>query len=509
MATVTDGAVTSDAGMVVGCGDTAGPGTVDEDARPARDCGTCGRAFTGKAGRVVDGKPVCPTCGNRLRPKVACEACGKPTARPRREAGGHALICEGCLNRGTHATCSLCRKHRKVAARDAEGRPSCAGCATDSPATHACPDCPATVPGRGTAPCVACSLKRLIARRLAAHANTVRPAWARSMYDAFRDWDGLPRDQYGVVRQAAAYAQFFAVVGAGCAGPGEVTQERLLELFGNEGLRRAITVVRFLVTNLSLSWSAAVPSDTAEGRRIEAVMAACDGRPWAADLRAYRRHLTESEPPLTLKTVRTYLTAAAGLLAMAKVGRASDLGERHARIYLLRKGGHRANLARFAAWLPATGGQALQVHRRRLRNLRQLERTTLREARRLLEALGAATDMRRGRALLAAAISRVFRVPLTRVLMLTQGDVFVKPDGGVALWPSTLMVALPPTMAASFRRFAAKVDLVFPGRNTAQPLSVAAVRHHLHPAEPRGVRGNGAVNGEGGPQPRPRTSKME
>ncbi len=70
---------------------TGGTGT----ASAARDCGACGRAFTGKAGRVVDGKPVCPTCGNRLRPKIACGACGRPTAQPRREAGSDALICRG------------------------------------------------------------------------------------------------------------------------------------------------------------------------------------------------------------------------------------------------------------------------------------------------------------------------------------------------------------------------------------------------------------------------------
>lgn len=34
-------------------------------AAAARGCGACGRTF-GKAGRVVDGKAVRPTCGSRL-----------------------------------------------------------------------------------------------------------------------------------------------------------------------------------------------------------------------------------------------------------------------------------------------------------------------------------------------------------------------------------------------------------------------------------------------------------
>ncbi len=86
-------------------------------------------------------------------------------------------------------------------------------------------------------------------------------------------------------------------------------------------------------------------------------------------------------------------------------------------------------------------------------------------------------DVRQGRALLAAAISRVHLVPLTRVLALTRHEVAAGPDGGMTLWPSTLALALPPAMAAGFRRFAAEGFLVFPGRNRAQPLSVTAARH--------------------------------
>lgn len=155
-----------------------------------------------------------------------------------------------------------------------------------------------------------------------------------------------------------------------------------------------------------------------------------------------------------------------------------DLTGRRARVYMMRKGGHRASLARFDAWLPTIGGQALQVHQKRVRNLRRLEPATLREVGRLLDALGAATDVRRGGALLAAAVSRVHLVLLTRVLALTRDEVASASGGGVTLWPATLALALPPAMAAGFRRFAAEGDLVFPGRNGAQPLSVTAARHH-------------------------------
>ena len=90
----------------------------------------------------------------------------------------------------------------------------------------ACLDCSKIVLEQGVVLCDARSFRRLIARRLAAQANLVRPAWERAIYDAFQHWDDLPRNQYGVDRQAAAYARVSAAIGVTCEGPGEVTHRR-------------------------------------------------------------------------------------------------------------------------------------------------------------------------------------------------------------------------------------------------------------------------------------------
>ena len=466
------------------------------DAAPeaTRDCGACGRPFAGKAGRVVDGRPVCPTCGNRLRPKVACAECGRPTARPRRRTPEGDLICEACLNRDTHATCKACRRHRPVAVRDGDGTPTCAGCAAAEPATRTCPDCGATVSGRGAAPCGPCSLKRLIARRAAECAPLVRPPWARALFEAFGAWPDLPRDRNAVARRMDAYARCFAEIGAGCAGPGEVTQARLLALLGNEGMRRNVLVVRFLAGRLGLTWDPATAEDAAERQRIEAKLDEHAGRPWGADLRAYHAHLAADD--VRPKTTRAYLAAAAGLLAGAGVARAAALEQAHVRLHLRRSPGNRANLARFVAWLPTTGGQGLSVGRRRETNLRRRERGVLQDARHLLEGLSATTHSPRGRALLAAAISRMYQLPLNRVLALGGDDATTAHDGGVTLRINGLAIALAPALAVSFRRFAAAGRLVFPGRNGAQPLSTVAVMHHTRHRAPGASSHEGASHAE-------------
>jgi hypothetical protein len=235
------------------------------------------------------------------------------------------------------------------------------------------------------------------------------------------------------------YARCFAAIGKGCAGPSDISQTRLLALFGNEGIRRNLLIIRFLAGHLAPAWDPAVAEDATERRRIEATLAADAGRPWAGDLQAYHAHLSASD--VRLKTVRAYLAAAAGLLAEAGVTRAAALEQAHIQRYLRRKPGHRANLGRFASWLPSVGGRRHDIEARRKSNPRQRERTVLRRARRLIEALNVATDARRGRALLAAAISVLHQLPLAKVLALRRGDVAVVANR-VILWPAGDAVVL-------------------------------------------------------------------
>lgn len=450
---------------------------MNDAAPPTRTCGACDRPFSGKAGRMVEGKPLCPTCGNRLRPKVACNECGRLTARPRRRTPDGDLICEGCLCRDTHATCKVCRRHRPAVVRDDDGAATCAGCATPEPATRTCPDCGMRVAGRGAAPCDACSLKRLIARRAAECAAPLEPPWARALFVAFGAWPDLPRDRNAVAKRMDGYARCFAAIGKGCAGPGEITQTRLLALLGNEGMRRNLLIMRFLAGHLALAWDPATAEDAAEQRRIEATLAANAEQPWAGDLRAYHAHLAADD--IRLKTVRAYLAAGAGLLAEAGITRAAALEQAHFQTHLRRKPGHRANLSRFASWLPSIGGRRHDVGARRKPNLRQWERDVLRRAQRLIDALDVATDARRGRALLAAAISVLHQLPLAKVLALRRDDISAV-AGRVVLWSAGDVVVLAAPLATCFARFTAATGRhAFPGRNGAQPLSADAVAYHI------------------------------
>ena len=444
-----------------------------------RTCAACRRGFIGKAGRMLGDRPVCPACAPNLRPPVACVACGRATRRPGHPPWSDGPVCERCQRLGTHATCYVCRRHRRIAATGDDGRPVCVGCAAEVPAAHPCPDCRGTVPGRGAAPCRTCALRRRVERRVAFHTTLLEQPWVRSLFGSFCAWDGLSRTAGAMTRRIDAYAACFATIDRHCPDPAGLDQELLLCLFRAEGLRRLHIVVRFLVGHLALDWDLGRAEAFIEAGRIEALLAAADKRWWGPTLRDYRDHLAR-DSNLQPKTVRFYLNAGAGLLAQAGHADLALLQQSDVDRYLRRKQGQRASLTRFLAHAELAAGVKLAVPLRRRRgNPKTRERALLREVRALLDRLDRARDAAEGRSVLAVAISKIYAVPLSAVLALKVSDV----DGegaAVTLWPEGLAVELAPVLTRGLRRWASwDGGYLFPGRNRVQALSHAAVRHHV------------------------------
>ena len=76
---------------------------------------------------------------------------------------------------------------------------------------------------------------------------------------------------------------------------------------------------------------------------LSAILAASDGQPWGEVLRTYRDHLV-LDGTLRPRTVRSYLNAAAGLLAQAGHAALALLKQAEVERYLRRKPGQRASL---------------------------------------------------------------------------------------------------------------------------------------------------------------------
>ena len=325
-----------------------------------------------------------------------------------------------------------------------------------------------------------CSLARRVASTVAAEAALLGQAWTRDLFTAFCGWDGLRRERGDMPRHVRQYAAFFAVIDRSCASAAEVTQTRLVELHGAEGLRRGFQAVAFLAGHLSLEWHTATVVTVTERLRFEATVAAATKESWVRDLEAYRRHLV-TRNRLAPQTTRMYVAAAAALLRASGVKQASELTQRHLAKHLRPFRGRRNNLLSFLSWTAAVSGHGFDPGRARRTAPKKRERAILKKAGVLLQKLGTAVGPREHRALLAAATGVLHGLPLSEVLALPGNDA---PAGDQATaigrtWPIDLVGAIAEAFGQSM---IAPGAFAFPGRSGLQPLTVSAVRHHVRVA---------------------------
>ena len=413
---------------------------------------------------------------------MECSACGRGTKRPVRTPGG-GLICEPCAQKDTHATCHTCRRHRPVERRDGEGRALCRSCAANVPVTHACPGCARQTPGAGAARCPACELAGRVAKAVEVEAAVLRQDWVRDLFVAFCGWDGLRRKRGDMPKHIGAYARFFAVIDRECRETAEVTQARLVNLYGAEGLRRGFQVVSFLADRLALAWDPDAVAAANERRRVADVMATARGQSWAGDLAAYRDHLAAGSD-IAPATARMYISAAAALLRSSGVCAAANLTQRHLSRHLRRLPGRRTNLLRFLSWLSSKSAQGFDAGTARRTPRRKFERSVIRKAETLLARLSAANGSRERRALVAAVIASVHGMPLKEVLALRR--ISRTMGSPIAVTRCGMGVELAEPLATAFRGIdACARGFAFQGRNGIQSLTASAVRHHIRTSRDR------------------------
>jgi len=330
-------------------------------------------------------------------------------------------------------------------------------------------------------------LKDRIRRRVRLNVELLEQQWVRSLFEGFCAWEGLRKAAGNMTARIDRYAVFFAEIDRNCEAPGAVTQRRLFEVFGAEGLRRGFLAISFLCDRLAIEWAASALEDMIEARRINQQAQTWRDRPWAEGLQRYVYELEQCElPPLKRKTVRMYQTAAGGLLEMAEVESLGALTQAHLDRYLKRRPGHAANLSAFVRHLRERSGVALELQKKAGTPLPKKDRTLVQRVQTLTRRLNAETDQRRGRALFAALLADLYQVPIKDVLALSAADVGEEP-GAVVLWPGARDVRVEGRLADLFRRWISMPQrggpgFLFVGRNSVQPLSYDAVRYHLQTA---------------------------
>lgn len=450
--------------------------------RKDRRCSRCGKPVI-KAGRIVAGRAVCASCSIYYAEPRPCANCGRLSRRLSKAPGQgfDKPVCDRCRT-GGFKTCSVCRRYRKVHRYDERQRPVCSQCSAENPARHPCPDCGVAIPGTGSSRCEDCNTKDRIRRRIRLNVELLEQPWVRSLFEGFCGWQGLLKVAVNMAARIDRYAVFFATIDRNCAAPSEVTQRRLFDLFGAEGLRRGFLVVSFLCERVALEWDAKALEDMIEMGRIDRQAELWRDRGWYAGLRRYVDELQKSGPPrLRQSTIRMYQATAANFLEAARVETVGDIMQQHLERHLKRHAGQAANLSPFLRHLREVYEIDLALSKKPGTSIQSKDRALVQRVQSLTQRLHSATDGRDARALLATLLAELYQVPLKYVLAMSAEDVVVDSDV-IVLWPDTREVRLDGRLAALFRRWLPipeGANLVFQGRNGVQPLSYHTVRYQL------------------------------
>lgn len=305
--------------------------------RAERTCLRCGR-LTPRAARLVDGKAVCGSCVSYFNEEQKCSICGRLSQRmlsslllekgrdgdeqeddeSRAEEQEPLVkpICQSCRNKDTHATCSVCRRHRRVEG-ERDGRPLCGACVGPVPLTHACPSCGDVVAGDGLGKCVSCIHKDAASKRAKVLQAGIERPWCRDLWQGFVEkLTTSPSPLTKASARVSAAFPYFQRLDAAFEDGRALTVDSLHAAIDSPTHRSHLLAYRFLLEHLD-GEAAPARDKSNEDRRLAEVMARASGRPYEPLLQGYVEALQCAA--VTAKTVRLYAGVAQSFCERAGV----------------------------------------------------------------------------------------------------------------------------------------------------------------------------------------------
>lgn len=314
-----------------------------------RTCLRCEKPVK-RAGLLVEGKAVCPSCVPYFKEEKSCGRCGKLTARlsSMPSAGIFEKICHACRCKETHVTCSACRKYRKADRSAKQSSSICIHCAAHAGLKHDCPGCGCVVAGPGMSRCRPCLTKANVEAELSLTVALFDHDWIRESWRSFGLWLHYRRPDCTItLKVLRSHQPFFERLDASFASSTEVTEQALVKIFGTQTLRKHLLATQFVRERLGVAVSAESKALSAEDDRIETILLDSKRKPWATLIAQYAPYLEGRK--LSKRTVRMYLSTAAAFCATAKVESSPWVAGQLER-YLVRNAGARNNLSAFVTF---------------------------------------------------------------------------------------------------------------------------------------------------------------
>jgi hypothetical protein len=265
--------------------------------------------------------------------------------------------------------------------------------------------------------------------------------------------------------------------------PPDLAMETIFAALGEKALRRVEPMIAYWATIGALEWNQAQLRTLIELDCVAAILRTHGKGPNGPVLHRYRDHLAiRDRKPISQ---RIALTAAATLLAALGDAPIADLSQRHVANALNARPRDRTSLQSFLSFLASEDGPKLTVARPRQDPASQKKRLQA-DIRKCRKRLHRTCNVVEARALIAVLISRIFTLPLSRVLSLKRSEVAVTPKA-VTLWKDGEGLTLDEPLANAFREWISLAGSwrspgypwVFPSRDGLRPASEGSIAYHL------------------------------
>ena len=389
-------------------------------------CVRCGREQF-ELGRRTRFGPACKPCSVYFRAPRSCEHCGRSSRRlVRGERDGVVLrLCCGC-QRANNATCSRCRRYRRILAWN-DRRPLCSACASGD--LKKCPICACQMPPGRIDRCDPCYRKDLLRRRVVI---SVAALASNSIAAAFQNYAEWLSNNVGPLRASRLinlHLRFFL----------EIEKHWLqlpssfdaLEQLGPAQLRRYVLPMRYLASIGKGTLSGPDKAKAADLRRVARALEGVerDG-PAHGLLSQYRAALLERHGSgcLTPLSMRLALTAAKGLLLASRHRPSSLPDQSSVDGYIKEKPGQRASLSGFIGHLRRQGLCDIRVPAKPKSGSAQVRATIEDDLRHALSEERCPKDG--GRKLLVLALRYFHGLPLSAARRYVNPEAVAQSDDG-------------------------------------------------------------------------------
>lgn len=321
-------------------------------------CKRCGNDASINGANTEYGR-VCQICyQGYFKKKKTCQECGKDKIGVSRynELPHDNEICVSCYQRETRATCSACRRFRKVI--DTPTGVLCGKCHEFGEVD--CPCCGGQMPAGQGKECEDCYWSHRLQREVAINLYLFKSDKIKKSYEAFIKWFINRTDNKNVVLEHLKFTTFFKTCD-------EVWHEipsysSLVQEFKPEGLRHHLTVLRWLIDTEQVTVNLDIKNEVAEKERILNLLNKLEVLP--ESIETYYEFLNEklALKKTSLKSIRLALQPAIGIYVELSINRHQKPSQEQLDAYLRLKQGQLSAITGFVSHINRKYGTNIQCN---------------------------------------------------------------------------------------------------------------------------------------------------